>query len=271
MSFVGLISLLVVLANVLLGLFVLMRNYKNRLFQAFFLLAFSLSFWVLASWQAGLVREGDIPLVWEKLSFAAGALIVPCFLYFSLLFTERRISFLFKIFTLLIIPIFFIIFSFTPFIVKEIERFETVIGYKVSLGFLFYIYAIYFVLYALVGFVIILSKYKSSFGILRLRIKYLFIGLLITAVIGIISNLIFPFLISVNILKNNNFYQFFFHFGHFSTIFFVYFTAYAILRYRLMDIKVVLRKGLIYGLSLIIGFAFYTYLVILGKIVPKND
>lgn len=261
MSFVDIISIVVVLINAFLGLFVLLRNYKKRLNQAFFLFALSVSFWVFASWQAGVVREGlGPPLIWEKLSFTAGALIAPIFIYFAYIFTKKRRSFIFRIIILFIIPIFFAIATLTPYIVSKVERVQ--LGYEATYGFLWYFYTIYFISYLLACFIIIISKYKNSIGILRLRIKYLLIGLLIAASIAVIFNLIIPFFISLNILRNNNFYQFFFHFGHLATIFFIGFTAYAIVRYRLMDIKVVIRKGVVYASSLIIILALYTYLAL---------
>lgn len=263
------ISILVMLVNIILGLFVLLKYPKKRLHQAFFLFTLSVSFWLLASWQAGIVREGlGPPLIWEKLSFAAGALIAPALVYFAYVFVGKKQSFVFKIIALILIPIFFVVATLTPYVVNKVER--AVLGYEATYGLLWYFYAIYFILYILTSFVVIIFKYKNAAAILQLKIKYLLIGLILSALIAVAANLIIPFFISINILQNNSVFQFFFHFGHLATIFFIGFTAYAILRYRLMDIKVVIRKGLIYTFSLIIALAFYTYLAILGKNFLQN-
>lgn len=50
-----------------------------------------------------------------------------------------------------------------------------------------------------------------------------------------------------------------------SSILFALIIAYAMLRYRFLDTKVIIKKGLVYGISLIISLAVYTYLVLAFK------
>jgi len=105
------------------------------------------------------------------------------------------------------------------------------------------------------------KKLKSSSGIMKLQMQYLFLGLGLSFTFGFIADVLLPFL---GIFKFNVL-------GGLSPLFFVGFTAYAIVHHQLMDIRVVIQRGLIYTalLAVIIGFYIAT-LNIVGFIFQRT-
>ncbi|PIY95673.1 MAG: hypothetical protein COY66_06110, partial [Candidatus Kerfeldbacteria bacterium CG_4_10_14_0_8_um_filter_42_10] len=101
------------------------------------------------------------------------------------------------------------------------------------------------------------KKYKNSKGLTKLQLKYFLLGYTVSvlsllflsfygAVISRISDEQFLIYISISII-------------------FPIITTYSILRYRLMDINFVIKRGVTHIVSLIIIVAVYTYLVLITQ------
>ncbi|MHB9130160.1 MAG: ATP-binding protein [Armatimonadota bacterium] len=84
-------------------------------------------------------------------------------------------------------------------------------------------------------------KTKRLRGIERLQVRYILLGFAGLAIIGPIVSLILP------IISHSTRYSFY---GPLASLFVTTTTTYAIVRYRLMDIKIVLRAGLIYSVTI---------------------
>jgi len=89
----------------------------------------------------------------------------------------------------------------------------------------------------------IITKTRTLRGLERQQVRFVLAGIIGLAIAGSIPNLILPF------ITNDNRYA---PLGGLASLFLTTSTTYAILRYRLLDIKVVLRAGLIYSVT--IGF-----------------
>jgi hypothetical protein len=116
-------------------------------------------------------------------------------------------------------------------------------------GPLHYLNLLYFLFYCFWATKIIYSKYNASDGIERVKCKYFFTGLLLTLIVGVFCNVI---LLSFNI--NSLVYI-----GPFSSLFLVGFTAYAILKYQLMDIRIAINRLAIFVIvyTIVLGVPVY--------------
>ncbi|MCK4268189.1 MAG: GAF domain-containing protein, partial [Actinomycetia bacterium] len=126
---------------------------------------------------------------------------------------------------------------FTPGIVSEIKKFSW--GVNVGLGPLYGLFYLFFVGYMLAAFIILFSRLRTSSGMQKLQVQYIFVGVVSSVILGSLTNLILP---AITGLSN------FSKFGPFSTIIFVGFTAFAIMRYKLMDIRPVVLKSIAFTL-----------------------
>jgi len=186
---------------------------------------------------------------------------IPLFLGFLFLFVlifpkeEKKISSWVKF--LVFLPVLVIeIFVPTKYNIEKIEVHEWGIEYEP--GIIFWpLFAMILIFVALSCFILI-KKYRKSQGIVRERIKYFLLALILSVVIGVGGNFFLPlwgysrFSVWGPILAITVFN---------SVI------AYSILRYRLMEVCLVVQKGLAYFVSFSILLFLYLGLILILETV----
>ncbi|MFH0856522.1 MAG: ATP-binding protein, partial [bacterium] len=95
-------------------------------------------------------------------------------------------------------------------------------------------------------------KYKHLTGIAKDQLRYVILGTLIAGTFGAFFNLVIP--LFWNTHK-------FVWIGPLFTVFIIACSSYAITRYRLMDIRIAVRKGVIYFLAAIFSYGFFYFSV----------
>src|SRR6056297_2193921 len=243
----AILAILVLSFSVFLAFLVLFKNIKSKKNILFFLFSLSVSSWMLCSVLSDLVKDPVIAL-WLARSAMAG---IPLFLGFLFLFVlifpkeEKKISSWVKF--LVFLPVLVIeIFVPTKYNIEKIEVHEWGIEYEP--GIIFWpLFAMILIFVALSCFILI-KKYRKSQGIVRERIKYFLLALILSVVIGVGGNFFLPlwgysrFSVWGPILAITVFN---------SVI------AYSILRYRLMEVCLVVQKGLAYFVSFSILLFLY--------------
>jgi signal transduction histidine kinase len=109
--------------------------------------------------------------------------------------------------------------------------------------------------YLLLGFFFLIRSYRKAVGIGRLQIKYCLVGMFLTAGFGVSANLFLPM---TGISRFN-------WLGPSLTVIYVGFATYSIVKHRLMDINIVLKKGTTYILLLLLLFAPSLLLIFLAE------
>jgi two-component system nitrogen regulation sensor histidine kinase GlnL len=145
----------------------------------------------------------------------------------------------------------FFVLSFTAHIVGSASRVDDV--FRIQYGWLHPAY----VVYALVGFAtaarLLVAAYNSSAGQTRLHARQLLLALLIPIAIGTSTNLLVPLLFGVSSLGK---------YGPYVSLVMIAMIGHAIIRHRLMDIRVKVRRGAVYlAAVLVAGVALLTLLV----------
>jgi len=103
------------------------------------------------------------------------------------------------------------------------------------------------------GFYNLLSKYiNTKIAIYKNQLKYVFIGLATGFFVALLFSLFLP------IMGYNKF----FFVGETGALLFVGFTAYSIIKHRLMDIEIIIKKGIIYSLLISGAVGVYALLAI---------
>ncbi len=178
----------------------------------------------------GATSQGTLSLFFYKLNFGAVALFFIAAYLFSVFFPreEKRHSFLDK-FIIFLGVVFFFLSVFTNLIIKNIEIREW--GNNIIMG---KVGNIFYIVITLLTFLILLKLFKKYFILSKqdkLRIQYFLVGISLFAICNIIFNIILP-----AVRGTVQYYQF----GDYSAIFLFGFTAYAIVKRELFEIKVVL-------------------------------
>jgi len=251
-----LLNTIIFVSNILWGIFILFKNKKNKVNQWFFLLTLSISSWLLGTFLFDNFINSYAGLLGARLAFAAVVILIYSFLMFILHFTnsvflqKKIINYLNFTFVLFL---FFVCIK-TNLIVEEIKLVNNL--HIAKYGKLYYLFIAYLFAYLFFGFYSLIKKYRLSTGLIKLKIKYIFLGFAIAIFYGLVTNFILP-----NITHNSESSKF----GPFSSIIVILFISYAIVRYRLFDIRLMIKRKIIYPLFLTtivlaysIGALFFT-------------
>ena len=224
--FVFLISII----NFSLGFFVLSRGWQKTLNRIFALFAFITSFWIF---NTGILLLNPT-LAWGKITISSGFLIGVIFLAFAKFFPRVDRKPTFRFYLLLFLPtlIFFLILP-SDLVLKNVAIKDGIP--TPFFGPFFPILGIYGVFLIAYGIWLIYRKFKTATGIEKLQIKYIFLGLSLFIGSAFIFGSILP---SMGIAKFSFFSPVF-------SFFLIGFTALAITRYHLFEIKVILTEVLV--------------------------
>lgn len=256
------VIVIVTVLNILLALLVLSRNPKaplNRLFGAF---AISLVAWSLLNYAADFATTYN--LLFTRLTFAAVALISASLFSFSNIFptgvpvVTKRWSRGFNFLGMAI----FIALSLSPYVVPSVTKLA--VGISFTTGPLYYVYTAFVLLYVFLIMRNFRRQYKRSDAVQRNQIKYMLTGLGLYILLAVLSQLIIP-LISDTVLSSR--------FGPIFTLLFIAFSALAIVRHRLFDIRLIVARSLAYVFALSSLAAVYAAIVVVvtrAIPIPEN-
>ena len=245
--------------NVGLGILVFAKKPTfRRVNFVFSLLSWAVAGWTLSVLMAYLFNDSSWRIFWGRTSFATSGAIPTAFLWFTVLFPreQRRLSSV-RLFLMGLPSIVFLLLSYTNLIVSSLHAGLPVFNY----GPAYPLFSIYFVSYMFLAFFFLMRTYGRSMGIERLQIKYCLIGTVSSTSLGAIMNLFLPI---VGISKFN-------WLGPPFTMLLVGFTAYAIVKHRLMDINIVFKKGTTYALLILLLFVPSFLLALLFQKVVYGD
>jgi len=246
MDILSISTVLVVLIDfigILLILLVYFSNRKAQLNRLFCVMTLLALLWITFALISDMPSQLPNSLIWNRVIYFVLSLFFFTTFLFSFLFpTEQKRYPIFEgiMFCLSVIIAFASLF--TPLIIKDIEPKSW--GTNLILGS-------FFPTFAMLGMAWLLSLIILFIRFLKLpprektQAVYFFFGFSIFFIMNIIFNVVFP-----AVRGSYEFYQF----GNFSIIFFLAFTAYAIIAKRLFGIKVILTETLI-GLILIISLS----------------
>jgi signal transduction histidine kinase len=243
-------SLAVLIALVLLGLTVLAKNSRKKSNLFFALLTFSAAGWVGSNLLVDLAGDShnlSSALLWARLAIIGPTFVALFFLYFSRTFgRETRQSLLFYLLTA--IPVLGVLaLAPTSYSVTSVSLESW--GVQVAPGLLYSLFTPFFGTYILWGiWNLIQARRRSGSANEKMQLNYLLSGIGVTIAVGLVTNLIF--------LQQGNGQLA--SAGPLSTIIFVGASAYAIIRHRLMDIRLVVARSIAYSLLVLILGALYT-------------
>ena len=230
----------------IVGLFVFLKNKRDAVHWLFFFFAGSISMWINGF---GLALLTENVLFGKFIMFAGAGM--TCGLYlFSLIFPYKKQITLRE--WISILPIAVIAFAvFYPDIILEGIRVHGN-GYLEPVnGVLFPIYAITLASYAYLAIKNLTKTYKHSEGIEKLQMKYFFVGGGVLVFGAFVFDVLLPSfgITSLNLV------------GPITSLIFVFFTAYAILRHQLLDIRIVIQRGIVYTMLLTFIVGIYLLLI----------
>jgi PAS domain S-box-containing protein len=226
--------------NLFLAGFVYFRRPQSSSSRVFALFVLSIVGWSLCVKMVYLYASLPTGLFWGRLSFATASLIGSSFAVFCQVFPDLPTLRATK--GILLITLSGVLvagLSLTPLVLREITISGT--------GDVRPVYGPFYALFATFllaafghGFWTLTRKWRAARGRTKLQLQYLWLGLCLALGSGTTTNLIVPALTGSSHLGV---------YGPFFTLFFLGLTAHAIIRHRLMDIRVVIRQSMTFVLS----------------------
>lgn len=193
MSTKVLVLFFVSVLNLILSLLIFIRNPRNKINIFYSIATAGLAWWGISEGSTLLGKTAFSVWLSSAMTYAAGAFIAANFLIFSFYFPFIS----YKLSKKLILGIYILfliigIMSLTPgWVVKEGVVREDSNSFVVN-TYGSIIYLIYFLGFFGWGFYNLIGKYKRSGGFIKKQLEYVIIGVLISLIISVITNLIIP-------------------------------------------------------------------------------
>lgn len=259
----------VFVANIVLGIYGLLKNPRRRINQLFFFLAIAIAYWQGTTWVDTITQVPEATLgFWAHQYFAGASLIALAMFLIAFEFPKPIVIPHLVRFGVILMGVLAVAFSYSGFLIKGyilVEGVKRINNY----GPFYPFFTVYFILLFLTAYSVLFWRYSHSSGIQRERVKYFLFGTLIPAIIGTTTHLIIPnlqqwgFAVSKTTIDIE-------HAGPLFTILFVGAIAYATVRHRFFGIRFIVRKGTIYLLSVIAALFLYGAIILtLSALIPK--
>ncbi|MFH1366550.1 MAG: histidine kinase N-terminal 7TM domain-containing protein [Patescibacteria group bacterium] len=175
-----------------LGLYMIFRKPRSAVSVSFAIFCFSVALWVFSNGFGFIATSKMFQWFWWNLTFPAASAIASVFLFFSWVFPYKSKDIKIRDYILIITPtVFFsITLIFTDWFIKDIDY--TKYPPQFVFGFLFHIFAIFFLIFWIGAFINLVLKYRKSDGIHRWQLKYLIWGVAFSSIFGMATNLLLP-------------------------------------------------------------------------------
>lgn len=260
MSFVNIIIISSSIINILLGFFIFSKNKKNleNIYLSFFV--FNLALWGISL----VLLVVNHHIMWGRATFFFTGLAYLFYLLFIKEFLKNTINInktvwrLFFIFALVVIII-------SPTSLIEVETIETSEinaygGVDIVLGYAYPLVVFYYIITFIYAILLMLRAYLSSRGLIKIQMKYLFLGMAIFTLAALVTNLILPYL---GIFDFNGL-------GPTFSVIFIASIAYAITRYRLMGIRVLFSNIFVYAVLILLTEIVFYFSLVVSTALFKN-
>jgi len=251
-------SLLTACASFLLGLFVFLRDRKKTVNGIYFLLNL-----IICAWSFGFAMMFNAPsktmgLFWARF-LNMGAILIPVlflhFCTFLLQINEKKKK---SLITAYLVTSIILVLNLTNLHIKDVAPKLSFKYYPIP-GMFYLLYLCMFSYYIVYALSLLFQEYKKSFGMKQNQLRYV----LIASIIGFGgSTMLFLPMFSINVPP----------LGYLFISIYAVVVTYAIIKHRLMDINIVLKKGtiniLLLGLMFLpsLGICIFFEKIFLGSI-----
>ncbi|HSX29700.1 MAG TPA: ATP-binding protein [Candidatus Saccharimonadales bacterium] len=247
--------LLPIVGLILIGIVTVIKNAQQKINILFFSLAMVIAVWLLALMIGDIALDPVISLWAVRAATCVGTLIAPLVLYFANVFPAQLHTPTWKLHVFAIVPsVFFMIVSLTPYLIPGIDV-QAHSAQPTQLGLLYTLQSAYLVASFLTGLVIMVRKRKYVNARERGQIKFVMLGLIAALVVNVVTGV---FLTILN--QSNNFSNLA---GALSFVIFVGTASYAIVKFRLFDIRLAVTRLIGYVITIGIIAGLYSAFVLL--------
>ncbi|MDP2631976.1 MAG: histidine kinase N-terminal 7TM domain-containing protein, partial [Candidatus Uhrbacteria bacterium] len=242
--------ILISLFQLIIALLVLLKNRKKLTNITFFLFTISLITWIFSNYFIDSIAYKVNALIMMRIIFISSGLVPFLMLLFaiSLIGLKKKLK-IWKVVLLSALPIISTVLCLTNLFIQDINKKQGI--WDVTFGSLANIYNFYIFGYFIATLVILYLGFRKAKGLEKVRFQYVFFGLFLTVLFAVTANLVLPL-----IANNFNLVTI----GPFATVFLTGFIAYAIIRHKLFDIRLIIARSIAFVLSIITVGLIYGFI-----------
>lgn len=249
-EFVKYLLITAIIFDATISWLVLLKNYKKAVHQAYFIMISSITVWQISHFLRSyypLQSEKSILFV-NQLTLASVAIVLAAFLYFVIIYPNKKHKERERLWCAVIASI-LVIISFTPWTI-QIETIKQATPITFGSLYPFLVFALLLLLVTALS-VFVFRWVQSQDVRTRIQFQYLALGITVPIIFGGFNSLYLPYLAYAH-GAGTYFMNTINTIGPASTIFLSAATGYSILRYRLMDIKVLINRNLVITFVLLV-------------------
>lgn len=239
-------------ANIVLGIIAFRKAphaFLNRLFLG---LTLNVSLWALSVMIIIIKTDYGSLFFWIRVSQAVAATIPWFFYALVFAFQDSKKYPYGKVIALLCFSLALAAASFTPVMIVGIKH--PIENKELIYGPFFSLYALHFSIVTIYTLYTLIRQLRLSRGLVRYQLRYFIGGILISFILGSLANLFLP-LFGLKVIDLRPF-------GPVFTLIMVISITYAIVKYRLMDIRMAIGKFMVYFLTVVLLAAVYISLML---------
>ncbi len=220
--------------NLGLGYFVYLRNKKGQINIAFALMTISAGVWTFLVFGLYVAHSESFALRWGRVFRPGMLFIAPTFFHFVLILTRNKDRTKVKLlYVAYVVAFVFTILNYAGFMATKFIK----VGWKYSpeANLLYRIFLLNFVFWMSYGLTLVFQRHKRTKSIReRNQLRYFFLAAIICTAFGLGNTLLY-------------FGLRLYPLGGFTTVIYTGIIAYAIVKHQLMDIRIIIRRSLVYG------------------------
>lgn len=257
------ILVITVVANLLLGAVVILRDTRSAAARSFGLMTLLISMWIVSNFLANHPTIHNVMFddIVNRLAYFSGAGVLLSALLFTYYFPSRKIVCTTRRTALFIFAFCFLAISSTPFVAGKVIVSNGEVSYSVGPFLWLYVVAFLFTLLLITRNLLA----KDSRGDVRQRKQKRFIltAFIVSAVLGLTTNAVLP-LVGVGWDSTR--------YGPLVTVILVSLIAYTIIRHQLFDIKLAAVRSMAYVLALgVLAAIYYMMAYIVSVALFKSE
>lgn len=232
----------------------LINNARSRVNRLFFAFGITVALWLTALMIGDLKLSHFTSLEAVRAATFIGTPMAPLIVYFSAYFPVniRKPSLKLQLGVLIPAAIFMAL-SFSSLLIPDIT-FKGRSAQPINLGLAYSLQSIYVLLAYAVGFIIFFRKINKVKAKERSQIKFVLLGLVLALGVNVVTGIV---LTTLNVGSDYSNFA-----GSLSFLAFIAFTAYAIVRHRLFDLRLAITRVIGYSITIILVASIYSLLLI---------
>lgn len=248
--------IIAILSELILGFVVYIRDRNSATNRSFCALTLGIAAWTLSVYINNHTQDFSTALFWTRMVFAVTFFTGWSLFSFSSSFPRKKSKYPLSL---------YLIFGFIVSALAAMSLFTNMIVYTVQIlpwgtnvisGRMYFIFVAYMMIAVFVSIVNLSLKFLQSESTEKVQLKYLLLGLCFAALIAINTNLVFPLISGTNELAM---------YGCYSMTILIGFTSYAIVKHRLMDIRLVVVRSAVYTFMIMAVGSLFVSLVSIAR------